>query len=154
MDFAPVPPGTAPAAALALRGSDPDLLFAAADSFDVTLSAALHARPGVLANQKAIPYSRVAGALADGLYTRDPVVLMACPTAFVVGPAKLRAHWLRNVQDGLPDDSAMSLKEFRAERDQVHAGLDFSNLDAAHLRGAHPLLFAVPPSFPCSAIVL
>ena len=146
MDFAPVPPGTAPAAALVMRGPDPDLIFAVGDPFDVSLSAALYARPGVLANQKAAPYSRVAGALAGGLYTRDPAVLASCPTAFAIGPARLRAHWLRLTQDGLTHDSALSLKDFRAEREQVLAGLDHSNLDAAHLVVAADLVATEPPA--------
>ena len=41
MDFVGVPAGTAPAAALTLRGSDHDVEFATDSDFNVTLGAAL-----------------------------------------------------------------------------------------------------------------
>jgi len=44
MDFVAVPAGTAPVAALALRGADPPLSFATADSFNTTLGVALWRR--------------------------------------------------------------------------------------------------------------
>ena len=45
MDLTPVPAGTQAGEALTLRGPNPDLVYAIADSFHATLSQALHARP-------------------------------------------------------------------------------------------------------------
>ena len=47
-DFVAVPAGTLPVAALALRGADPSLCFATADSFNTTLGVALCVVPGRL----------------------------------------------------------------------------------------------------------
>jgi hypothetical protein len=71
MDFSPVPAGTDAAQALTLRGPDTDVVYSIADSFHTVMSAAPHARPGVAANQRRASFSRVGGALAGDLFTRD-----------------------------------------------------------------------------------
>ena len=62
MDFTPVPPGTAPAAAVLLRGPDPDVTVATGDEFDVVLGAAVGSRNAPVAGQRLTPYSAAAGA--------------------------------------------------------------------------------------------
>ena len=79
MDFSPVPPGTLPAVALAMRGADPDLVVAAGDSFVTTLTAdaSINIRDGAAPNEKLFLYSEVAGLLTNFLFTRDAAVLDA-----------------------------------------------------------------------------
>ena len=64
----------------------------------------------------------------------------------MVGPTKLRATWLRLVNDGLPDNAALSAKAFIAAGEDIFSGLDFSALDAAYLVTAADLVTTeVPP---------
>ena len=146
MDFVPVPAGTADAAALTLRGSDPDIVFAQTSGFNTTLGDALAAQPGAAAADRQAAYSDVAGALTGGLFTRDPLVLQSLVHAAVVGPAKLYATFLRLVHDGLDDATPLSLKEFRAAREVVIEGLDLGNLDAAYLVEAADLVDTEAPA--------
>merc|ERR1711865_45166 len=74
MDFVPVPAGTAPAAALALRGADPDVDMAANDSYATVLGNASLAR-NQAGGRKRLCYSNVSGCLSGHLFTRDPLVL-------------------------------------------------------------------------------
>ena len=94
MNFPPVPPGTDAAAALGLRGPDPDVTVATADTFITTLGHALNARPGPVANTTLAKWSAVMGALVGGMFTSDAAVLDQVATLGVVTLAKGRAHWL------------------------------------------------------------
>ena len=133
MDFTPVPAGTAPAAALTLRGPDPDLVYLVADPMHTVLSDAFHARNGVAANQRLARYSRAGGILAGGLFTRDPAVLAAVAGLAVVAPAKLHAHFLQLTNDGLPIVNPLTAHEFAVERETIIDGLDLSALAAGYL---------------------
>ena len=128
MDFVAVPAGTAPVAALALRGADPPLSFATADSFNTTLGVALCAVPGAAPGRMEAAYSNVAAELVGALFTNDAAVLDSATILSVIDPTKLRAVWLRLVFDGLDDAASLSGSRFRYERDNVLAGLDYSAL--------------------------
>ena len=92
MDFSAVPAGTAAAAALALRGADHDIEFAATSKINVVLGDALNATDAVAhANYKAAPYSDVAGLITSFLFTSDAAVLAAILWQDVISPAKLEA---------------------------------------------------------------
>ena len=144
MDFSPVPPNTTPAQALQLRGPDPDLFVAAADSYITTLGDALEVQTPPVAGQRCVPYSRGAGAQAGMLFTRDPAVLARFAHGAVVAPLKLRAHWLRLIADGIPDTAALALHEFHAACESLLGGLDYSNLHADYLV-THADLFDTHP---------
>ena len=76
MDFPAVPAGTAAAAALAIRGADHDLEFAAASKLNIVLGNAVNATDAVAhANFKAAPYSDLAGLITGFLFTTDAAVL-------------------------------------------------------------------------------
>ena len=94
MDFIAVPAGTAPVAALALRGADPSLSFATGDSFNTTLGATLCVIPGA-AGQMEAAYSNVAGELVGALFTSDPAVLDTATILAVISPLKMRVAWLQ-----------------------------------------------------------
>ena len=96
----------------------------------VTLGTALNAQAAPAAGNVMAKWSATAGALTGGLFTSDPVVLNGLVHLGVVGTAKLRAHWLRLVQDGLKDDAAMSLQDFAGSRDEIIDGL--AGLDQKH----------------------
>jgi len=128
MDFVAVPAGTAPVAALALRGADPPLSFATADSFNTTLGVALCAVPGAAPGRMEAAYSNVAAELVGALFTNDAAVLDSATILSVIDPSKLRAVWLRLVFDGLDGAASLSGSRFRYERDNVLAGLDYSAL--------------------------
>jgi hypothetical protein len=85
MDFVAVPAGTAPVAALALRGADPSLSFATGDSFNTTLGATLCVMAGA-AGQMEAAYSNVAGELVGALFTSDPAVLDTATILAVISP--------------------------------------------------------------------
>ena len=55
-DFTPVPPGTGAAAALALRGSDPDVIYTPASNFSNTVGVSMGQRNGA-ADQMLLQYS-------------------------------------------------------------------------------------------------
>ena len=139
MDFVAVPAGTVPVAALALRGADPSLSFATADSFNTTLGATRCAVPGA-AGQMEAAYSNVAGELVGALFTSDPVVLDSATILSVIGPAKMRVAWLQLLADGQDDAAPLTSKRFRYERDTVLAGLDYAALNAGYLVTAADLL--------------
>ena len=66
MDFSAVPAGTLPAAALTLRGGDPDIEVAANSDFAKCQAKALAARTVAAApNAKAFFWSSVAGLIVD-----------------------------------------------------------------------------------------
>ena len=132
MDFVAVPAGTARVAALALRGADPSLSFATADSFNTTLGDTLCAVPGAPGRMEAA-YSNVAAELVGALFTNDAAVLDSATILSVINPAKLRAVWLRLVADGLDDAASLSGSRFRYERDNVLAGLDYTALAVGYL---------------------
>ena len=117
MDFVAVPAGTPPVAALALRGADPSVSFATADSFNTTLGATLCVIPGA-AGQVEAAYSNVAGELVGALFTSDPAVLDTATILCVIDPAKMRAAWLRLLADGL-DDAHEQAIPLRARLDPV-----------------------------------
>ena len=78
MDFPAVPAGTAAAAALAIRGADHDLEFAATSKLNAVLGNAVNATDAVAhANFKAAPYSDLAGLITGFLFTTDAAVLRA-----------------------------------------------------------------------------
>ena len=132
MDFVAVPAGTARVAALALRGADPSLSFATADSFNTTLGDTLCAVAGAPGRMEAA-YSNVAAELVGALFTNDAAVLDSATILSVINPAKLRAVWLRLVADGLDDAASLSGSRFRYERDNVLAGLDYTALAVGYL---------------------
>jgi hypothetical protein len=132
MDFVAVPAGTARVAALALRGADPSLSFATADSFNTTLGDTLCAVAGAAGRMEAA-YSNVAAELVGALFTNDATVLDSATILSVIDPAKLRAVWLRLVADGLDDAASLSGSRFRYERDNVLAGLDHAALAVGYL---------------------
>ena len=132
MDFVAVPAGTAPVAALALRGADPTLSFATADSFNTTLGNTLCAIAGAPGRMEAA-YSNVAAELVGALFTSDPAVLDAPVILHAIDPTKLRAVWLRLLADGQDDAVSLTGRRFRYERDAILAGLDYANLAAGYL---------------------
>jgi hypothetical protein len=132
MDFVAVPAGTPPVAALALRGADPSVSFATADSFNTTLGATLCVIPGA-AGQVEAAYSNVAGELVGALFTSDPAVLDIVTILGVIDPAKMRVAWLRLLADGLDDAASLTSKRFRYERDSILSGLDYAALAAGYL---------------------
>ena len=75
MDFASIPAGTTDAQALALRGADHDITVATSGTFNTTLGDALKARPGLVAAERVLSYSSVAGAMCGYFYTRDTALL-------------------------------------------------------------------------------
>jgi len=135
MDFVAVPAGTAPVAALALRGADPSLSFATGDSFNTTLGATLCVIAGA-AGQMEAAYSNVAGELVGALFTSDPAVLDTATILAVISPLKMRVAWLQLLADGLDDAASLTSKRFRYERDSVLAGLDYAALAGGYLVSA------------------
>ena len=132
MDFVAVPAGTLPVAALALRGADPSVSFATADSFNTTLGATLCVVPGA-AGQMEAAYSNVAGELVGALFTTDPAVLDSATILSVISPLKMRVAWLQLLADGLDDAASLTSKRFRYERDSLMAGLDYAALAGGYL---------------------
>ena len=144
MNFPPVPPGTDDAGALALRGPDPDVSVASADTFITTLGHALNARPGPVANTQLTKWSAVMGALVGGMFTSDAAVLDQVASLGVIALAKGRAHWLQLIADGLRDDTAMTLEEFRAARDEIVDQLDRTTLAGGYMVTAADLMLTQP----------
>ena len=132
MDFVAVPAGTAPVAALALRGADPTLSFSTADSFNTTLGSTLGAIAGAPGRMEAA-YSNVAAELVGALFTSDPAVLDAPVILHAIDPTKLRTVWLRLLADGQDDAVSLTGRRFRYERDAILAGLDYANLAVGYL---------------------
>ncbi|KOO35081.1 hypothetical protein Ctob_016543, partial [Chrysochromulina tobinii] len=142
------PAGTLPVAALALRGADPSVSFAAADSFNTTLGATLCVIPGA-AGQVEAAYSNVAGELVGALFTSDPAVLDTATILAVIDPAKMRVAWLRLLADGLDDAVSLTSKRFRYERDSILSGLDYAALAAGYLVTAADMF---PTEVPAGAV--
>ena len=147
MDFVAVPAGTLPVAALALRGADPSVSFATADSFNTTLGATLCVIPGA-AGQVEAAYSNVAGELVGALFTSDPAVLDTATILAVIDPAKMRVAWLRLLADGLDDAVSLTSKRFRYERDSILSGLDYAALAAGYLVTAADMFPTEVPAGP------
>ena len=75
MRFDTVPAGTLPPAALALRGSDHDLVMATNHVYQRILGNAHATQNGAAANTKVGKWSRVAGAVVGYMFTSDQAVL-------------------------------------------------------------------------------
>ena len=93
-DFTPVPAGTPAAAALVLRGPDPDILSVAGTNFQVMVSANCGERVGPVANQRlGLLTPRLAGSFAS----RSSIVTSRCltgrRTALPLTPRSLRRTW-------------------------------------------------------------
>ena len=100
MDFEAVPAGTLPAAALVLRGPDPNLSVPAGNSLDTCVGASLHA-VNAAGGLRHFKYSGIGGLLAGAFFTRDPAVLQALLHGSVIAPAKLWALWLYFTANGI-----------------------------------------------------
>ena len=132
MDVTPLPAATLPPAALAMRGPDHDLVYGVANDFCVTHHEAVAGRQGAVANERLAPYSRVAGSLVQGLFTRDPAVLAHMAHGGVIGPARLRTHHAQLMADGLAL-IGYTESEWIAAREYHYESMDLSNIPAAHL---------------------
>ena len=120
MQFAPVPAGTLPAAALAMRGGDPDVEFPTGSPFDVMLGTALNAYNAVAtANHKAVPYSAVAGVIVTYMYSDDAAALARALTGDVPGVAELDAAFTYITQNW--NAAAMTQEEFRESAERWRA---------------------------------
>ena len=133
MNFVAIPPGAGIAAALTLRGADPMLVVANADTFVTSLGDALHSVAGA-AGHREMAFANVAGELVGGLFTRDAVLLGMPVHLFVVGPACMRAGWLQLLANGLDDSAAMTCRQFRDARQAVLDSLDLGAIPAGTLQ--------------------
>ena len=122
MNFTAVPPGTPAAAALALRGGDPDLEFPTAHAYERALGVAHGTRNAAAANTKAACWSEAAGAILPFLVTRDPLVLAQDMCRSLLGPGRIDAaylHYLNLPQFANPQNmtpSASSPSRLRSTR--------------------------------------
>ena len=132
MDFVPVPAGTVPAAALALRGADHDLDFAAGDSIEVALGDLLRVRLAV-GGRRRLGYSSFSGVLSGYFFSNDRTVINMLLTGQVPAAAKLRALWLYFTANGVVATSALTHEDFAAAADAILEGLNLAALPAAFL---------------------
>ena len=145
MNFVAIPPGAGIAAALTLRGADPMLVVANADTFVTSLGDALHSVAAGAAGHREMAFANVAGELVGGLFTRDAVLLGMPVHLFVVGPACMRAGWLQLLANGLDDSAAMTCRQFRDARQAVLDSLDLGAIPAGYLVAAADLFATGPP---------
>ena len=109
-DFAAVQPGTAPAAALVLRGPDPDIVSAVGTNFQAVVSSNCGERAGRVANQRVVvAYSTVSGQFCKSLFTRDDTLLNSAAHRVAVNPAKFDATVEQLVIDGMTPANATLL---------------------------------------------
>ena len=145
MQFAPVAAGIPAAHALALRGHDPVVIFAANTAFDVVLGKTLNATPGPGPNQRSTHYSTVAGLLGGLFHTRDLAVLALDIVASVPPLAALHGLFTQLVADGLDANAELSREEFWAAAEEVLAGLDHAVLHANYLLTGGAMFAVQPP---------
>jgi hypothetical protein len=148
MDFVAVPAGTLPAAALALRGADPSVSFATADSFNTTLGihgATLCVIPGA-AGQVEAARRRLTLTWPANSWAPCSRATLPCLTPPQSSPSltQRRCGWpgfgfLLMVWTMLIAVSLMS-KRFRLERDSILPGLDYATLAAGYLVTAADIL--------------
>ena len=99
MDFTAVPAGTLPAAALTLRGGDPDIEVAAASDFAKCQAKAMAARTLAAApNVRNFFWSSVAGLIVEFMFVSDPAVLTLGVHLQAVAPAALGAAFTHLTQ--------------------------------------------------------
>ena len=106
-DFTPVPAGTPAAAALVLRGPDPDIVSVVGTNFQVMVSANCGERPGPLANKRLVAYSTTCGQFRRTLFTRDAALLSQPAYRVAASPSKFEENVEQLVTDGM--DNAMPL---------------------------------------------
>eukprot|EP00966_Prymnesium_polylepis_P042253 981683-Prymnesium_polylepis.1 len=62
--FTPVPPGTPAAAALNMRGADPDVLYAIGSDFQTSVGYVIGERNALVGGQRVVQYSSACGVLS------------------------------------------------------------------------------------------
>ena len=107
--FTRVPAGTPAAAALTLRGADPDVLYAVGTDLQTSIGYVIGER-NAMAGQRVVQYSSTCGAMAKCFFSRDNAFLDLPAHLTAMSPDKFAPAATQLVADGMPNDGTGDLQ--------------------------------------------
>ena len=148
MNYLPVPPGTLPPAAIAMRGAEPEILMNVAHNLLACAGPILKPVPSPAegAAFRRVQNSNVLALLGDHLFISNPVCLTFSVALHGVPPQRLQLLWDRLVLDGF--DTARiypNAGEFLVEAARVVDSLDPDTLHQDYIFDPIEVIDKEPP---------